>query len=140
MVAKNNFSTLKVLRKGAWQEDWSSTLVPGDVILVPSGGCFVPADCVLLTGEAIVNEGMLTGECIPVTKNALAASRDPYNSGGVFYRKASYFGRQCEIPCNMVHVGNSSNSIFPKICFLRFFFLNSVVRLQVFNAKILVFL
>ena len=79
MVQKNNYSTVKCWRGGKWTDIWSNLLVPGDVISVPPGGCCVPADCLLLTGEAIVNEGMLTGECIPVTKLALRASSTIYH-------------------------------------------------------------
>lgn len=40
----------------------SSDLVPGDCIVVPSDGMFVPCDAALLTGECMVNESLLTGE------------------------------------------------------------------------------
>lgn len=43
-------------------------LVPGDVILIPSHGCKMHCDAVLMNGTAIVNESMLTGESVPVTK------------------------------------------------------------------------
>ncbi len=36
-------------------------LVPGDVIVVPPHGCVMACDAVLLSGNAIVNESMLTG-------------------------------------------------------------------------------
>lgn len=36
-------------------------LVPGDLILVPTHGCIMHCDAVLLTGNCIVNESMLTG-------------------------------------------------------------------------------
>lgn len=47
----------------------SSDLVPGDVYEVsdPSLGQF-PADSLLLSGDCIVNESMLTGESVPVSK------------------------------------------------------------------------
>lgn len=48
----------------------STELVPGDVIQVPEG-LNLPCDLVLLTGSAIVNEAMLTGESIPVMKSCL---------------------------------------------------------------------
>jgi len=44
--------------------------VPGDVIRVPEG-LVLPCDLVLLTGSAIVNESILTGESIPVMKQNL---------------------------------------------------------------------
>ena len=48
----------------------SSELLPGDVVVVPESKC-LPCDIVLLTGSAIVNEAMLTGESIPVMKTSL---------------------------------------------------------------------
>lgn len=47
----------------------STDLVPGDVInLSSSQFSVVPADLFLLSGDAIVNESMLTGESVPVSK------------------------------------------------------------------------
>lgn len=55
-----------VLRGGAWLRLRSSALVPGDVFAVPLGT--LPCDAVLVGGEAIVDENMLTGESVPVRK------------------------------------------------------------------------
>ncbi|CAE6435987.1 unnamed protein product [Rhizoctonia solani] len=54
---------------GEWQIKSSLDLVPGDTIslLAPSLHT-VPADILLLSGDAIVNESMLTGESVPVSK------------------------------------------------------------------------
>jgi len=48
----------------------SSQLLPGDIVVVPEGKS-LPCDLVLLTGTAIVNEAMLTGESVPVMKSSL---------------------------------------------------------------------
>ncbi len=57
----------------------SSELVPGDVCQVPEGSS-LPCDLILLTGSAIVNEAMLTGESIPVMKSSLpVVSNQVYN-------------------------------------------------------------
>lgn len=81
-----------VLRAGKWIQIETKQLLPGDVVEVPppnpnwfpadaTGGVdrihphdtgVLPADCVLLTGEAIVTESMLTGESIPVTKSGVS--------------------------------------------------------------------
>lgn len=49
----------------------SSDIVPGDILVIPTTGCQMYCDCVLLNGTVIVNESMLTGESIPITKSAL---------------------------------------------------------------------
>lgn len=46
----------------------SSEIVPGDVLVIPPQGCMMYCDAVLLNGTCIVNESMLTGESIPITK------------------------------------------------------------------------
>ncbi|GJQ78042.1 hypothetical protein Trydic_g2388 [Trypoxylus dichotomus] len=64
----NKFETIK-----------SSFLVPGDVIVIPSNGCSMQCDAVLLNGTCIVNESMLTGESVPVLKTALEHDETFYN-------------------------------------------------------------
>ncbi|KAI0379960.1 hypothetical protein F5Y04DRAFT_282429 [Hypomontagnella monticulosa] len=60
---------VRVLRNGFWAHVSSSDLVPGDVYEVsdPSLTQF-PSDSLLLSGDCIVNESMLTGESVPVSK------------------------------------------------------------------------
>ncbi|KAJ8982591.1 hypothetical protein NQ317_005063, partial [Molorchus minor] len=57
----------------------STELVPGDVIMIPSNGCDMQCDAVLLTGNCVVNESMLTGESVPITKNPLPNNLKLYN-------------------------------------------------------------
>lgn len=58
-----------VLREGKWSTRDSTELVPGDIYDVAESGLLLfPADSVLLSGDAIVNESMLTGESVPVSK------------------------------------------------------------------------
>ncbi|TFK54011.1 hypothetical protein OE88DRAFT_1624988 [Heliocybe sulcata] len=60
---------VKVYVNGGWIERDSTDLVPGDIVdLVSSHLTLFPADMFLLSGDAIVNESMLTGESVPVTK------------------------------------------------------------------------
>ncbi|KAI0012819.1 hypothetical protein F4779DRAFT_566997 [Xylariaceae sp. FL0662B] len=60
---------VRVLRNGFWAHVLSSDLVPGDVYEIsdPSLTQF-PSDSLLLSGDCIVNESMLTGESVPVSK------------------------------------------------------------------------
>ena len=60
-----------------YEETKSSDLVPGDVFVVPDKS-LLPCDALLIAGEAVVNEAMLTGEStvshkieIPKNKNVL---------------------------------------------------------------------
>lgn len=47
----------------------SKELVPGDLLLLPTGGGYMmECDAVLVEGTCVVNESMLTGESIPITK------------------------------------------------------------------------
>ncbi|KAM5163820.1 putative cation-transporting ATPase 13A4 [Mantella aurantiaca] len=56
-------------QKGVYAEE-SRHLAPGDVIVIERN-CLLPCDALLINGGCIVNESMLTGESIPVTKTPL---------------------------------------------------------------------
>lgn len=47
-----------------------SSLVVGDRILL-SQGCTMPCDAVIISGRVVMDESMLTGESIPVTKTPI---------------------------------------------------------------------
>ncbi|GIL93414.1 hypothetical protein Vretifemale_20808 [Volvox reticuliferus] len=55
-----------VIRSGEVVRLPSSSLVPGDLVVVGPGA--LPCDMVLLRGECILDENMLTGESVPVRK------------------------------------------------------------------------
>ncbi|CAG2100693.1 unnamed protein product [Medioppia subpectinata] len=64
--------TVNVCRgNDVYEEIESSRLVPGDVIEVPAYGCVMQCDACVISGNVIVNEAMLTGESVPVTKTPL---------------------------------------------------------------------
>uniref|UniRef100_A0A8D2N1U3 Cation-transporting ATPase n=1 Tax=Zonotrichia albicollis TaxID=44394 RepID=A0A8D2N1U3_ZONAL len=46
----------------------SHYLVPGDLLILKEGKTLLPCDAILVSGQCTVNESMLTGESIPVTK------------------------------------------------------------------------
>ncbi|KAE8132187.1 hypothetical protein BDV38DRAFT_261945 [Aspergillus pseudotamarii] len=63
---------IRVLRNGFWRSVPSRELVPGDVFEFSDPSLSqVPCDCILLSGDCIVNESMLTGESVPVSKTPL---------------------------------------------------------------------
>ena len=71
-----------MMPNNTWREVDSTDLVPGDVVVIPEGRN-LPCDMVLLSGSAIVNEAMLTGESIPVMKSSLPfASTEVYTDKG----------------------------------------------------------
>ncbi|RCN41221.1 P-type ATPase [Ancylostoma caninum] len=66
MVQSSN--DVDVLRADGVKTISSEELVPGDIFLVPAHGGVMQCDAVLMNGTAIVNESMLTGESVPITK------------------------------------------------------------------------
>ena len=68
-----------VLRDGQWQEILCRELVPGDIIQLIAGD-MVPADAFLLHAKDLhIQQAALTGESLPVEKEALALSSPPKN-------------------------------------------------------------
>ncbi|XP_044526812.1 polyamine-transporting ATPase 13A3 [Gracilinanus agilis] len=72
MVAAHSTVRVSVCRPGRETEEiFSTDLVPGDIMVIPLNGTVMPCDAVLISGTCIVNESMLTGESVPVTKTNL---------------------------------------------------------------------
>ncbi|KAJ8270232.1 hypothetical protein GJAV_G00111920 [Gymnothorax javanicus] len=72
MVASHSIVRVSVCRPNDETEEALSTdLVPGDILVIPTNGTIMPCDAVLISGTCIVNESMLTGESVPVTKTNL---------------------------------------------------------------------
>ncbi|XP_016944123.1 LOW QUALITY PROTEIN: polyamine-transporting ATPase 13A3 [Drosophila suzukii] len=67
----NTGNALVVDPRGLSKEFPTRALVPGDIIEIPSSGCTLQCDAVLLSGNCILDESMLTGESVPVTKTPL---------------------------------------------------------------------
>ncbi len=61
--------TARVERDGVWVEMPVDVLMPGDIFQVRPGDS-VPVDGVVVDGQSSLNESMLTGESMPVAKNA----------------------------------------------------------------------
>ncbi|XP_069460637.1 probable cation-transporting ATPase 13A5 [Ambystoma mexicanum] len=77
LVEEHNDVVITVsLKNGEYREVQSRTLVPGDVIVLTGQHAHVPCDAILLNGGCLVDEGMLTGESIPVTKTTLPHVED----------------------------------------------------------------
>ncbi len=87
----------KVIRDGVEQEISSSDIVLDDVFKITTGNQ-IPVDGIVLDGYVEVNESILTGESIPVKKNAsdklLAGS---FVTSGSCYAKADKVAYECYI-------------------------------------------
>nr|XP_036880041.1 probable cation-transporting ATPase 13A5 [Manis javanica] len=71
LVEEHNKVQVTVIVKGKGSQVLEShLLVPGDILILP-GKFSLPCDALLIDGSCVVNEGMLTGESIPVTKTPL---------------------------------------------------------------------
>ena len=79
-LASRLAGSARVMRDGAWTLVAAGDLVPGDLVEVGAGEA-VPADALVHSGEHLqVDEAMLSGESLPVSKRALpagAAGADP---------------------------------------------------------------
>ncbi|XP_063057304.1 polyamine-transporting ATPase 13A3 isoform X2 [Engraulis encrasicolus] len=83
MVAAHSIVRVSVIRaNNEIEEAMSTDLVPGDVMVIPSNGTIMPCDAVLVSGTCIVNESMLTGESVPVTKTNLPNPRQGDRGAG----------------------------------------------------------
>ena len=70
-LKKMTESRITVMRDGDEKKIASSEIVPGDLILLEEGD-IVPADLRLITVEGLnIDESVLTGESVPVTKEAV---------------------------------------------------------------------
>lgn len=75
MSAVVKFIACLLIPASVVQECDSSNLLPGDVVnLNYPELSLVPADMLLLSGDAIVNESMLTGESVPISKTSIVDS------------------------------------------------------------------
>jgi manganese-transporting P-type ATPase len=63
-------------RGNRWVKILSDELFPGEIILLKKNAkekkCMVPCDLLLISGSAVVNESILTGESQPLVKESIA--------------------------------------------------------------------
>ncbi|MBR2786542.1 MAG: HAD-IC family P-type ATPase, partial [Clostridia bacterium] len=74
-------STVKVRREGRIRQVNSNELVPGDIVILEAGN-FVPADCRLINSFNLkAEESSLTGETVPVDKDAAVVLKEKTDLG-----------------------------------------------------------
>lgn len=72
----------------------SNDLVPGDRLVI-ADGMTMPCDAILLAGQAIFNEAMLTGESIPVLKAPLPKTQQIYDPNDEGKQSTLFAGTMC---------------------------------------------
>ncbi|EHB13962.1 Putative cation-transporting ATPase 13A4 [Heterocephalus glaber] len=78
LVEAHNSITVSVCeRKSGVRQLESRFLVPGDLLILTGNKVQMPCDAILIDGSCVVDEGMLTGESIPVTKTPLPKTDSP---------------------------------------------------------------
>lgn len=69
---------IRAWRNEFWTQIESNDLVPGDVFEVDPSMSLLPCDALLINGECVVNESMLTGESVPVSKTSATSETVGY--------------------------------------------------------------
>ena len=83
-LKKMTAPVVKVRREGRIRQVKSSELVPGDIVILEAGN-FVPADCRLISSINLkAEESSLTGETVPVEKNASIVLSESAGLGDCF--------------------------------------------------------
>lgn len=111
-------------------------LVPGDLIVISAEGGIMPCDAILLSGSCIVNESMLTGESIPVTKTPPTVAGDQFDwsrhkrsilYAGTNILQTRYYGNE-KVLAKVVRVGFETSKgelvksiLFPQPIGFRFY-------------------
>jgi magnesium-transporting ATPase (P-type) len=99
----------QVLREGKWVSILSEELLPGDLCLLTSrADTPCPADILLISGQVVVNEALLTGESTPQIKDQIDTVRsDPATKLSLVL--SSFFAI---LPCDLLP--SSSHYVFPR--------------------------
>ena len=123
----------RVKRDGNWTEVPAAVLVPDDVVQL-SLGVVVPADVLIIEGEILLDQSMLTGESIPVDagpgKTAYAGAvvrRGEAIASVTATGTSTYFGRAAEL-VRIAHVESTETKVV----------LGLVRNLSIINAVLVV--
>ena len=89
-------SEVKVIRDGSVVKRMSRDLVPGDVILFSMNNQSLTMECdaVLISGSCTLDESMLTGESVPISKVALTDHYDSLYSPNTHRNNTLFCGTQ----------------------------------------------
>ncbi|CAD8075516.1 unnamed protein product [Paramecium sonneborni] len=72
---------VKVIRNNNQIIIQSKELIPGDLLII-EGHTKISCDCILIEGNCVMNEAVLTGESIPINKSSLEQSEQLFQQKG----------------------------------------------------------
>lgn len=138
-------ATASVLRDGLWIEIPCRELVPGDIIRLVAGD-MVPADLLLLKAKDMhVQQAALTGESLPIEKEAIPLSALPKNLteaiNAVFSGSSIISGTAIAVVVNIGkntlfgHIAESLTKVAPRTEFEK-----GIIRFGIFITKTIFFL
>ncbi|OZI53809.1 heavy metal translocating P-type ATPase [Bordetella genomosp. 5] len=105
--------TARVLRDGKTQDVDIASVRAGDLVLVRPGEQ-VPVDGEIIEGSSYVDESMLTGEPVPVAKEAgMAATGGTLNTSGSFTLRVTHTGADTVLARIIRMVENAQNARLP---------------------------
>eukprot|EP00927_Polykrikos_kofoidii_P045766 TRINITY_DN39872_c0_g1_i1.p1 TRINITY_DN39872_c0_g1~~TRINITY_DN39872_c0_g1_i1.p1 ORF type:complete len:1276 (+),score=203.55 TRINITY_DN39872_c0_g1_i1:410-3829(+) len=109
---------MTVYRGGVWKHISSDMLLPGDIVALGRGNkeqnC--PCDVLLLQGNALVNEAMLTGESVPQMKVALSCGLDSEEAQRPLEMKGRHKQHVVSAGTNiMLHENEEPSKVFKKV-------------------------
>ena len=98
-------AVVQVKRDGQWQQIPSESLVPGDLVKIENSAELLTCDAALVSGQALTDESLLTGETMPVQKQPLPDDAFPGitvspDSAGT--RKSIVFAGSCVVSASDV--------------------------------------
>lgn len=118
--------------------------MPGDILLIPPNGCILQCDAIIMNGTVIVNESVLTGESVPITKVALSELDDEEEELTFLFREHSKHVLYCgtKVLQTRFYGGKYVQVIFFFtfkynfiIHYFYFIFLGNCIKNFIFNAK-----
>lgn len=114
MLQKKIATTVTVLRENQWLDIPAKELVPGDLFRL-SAGDMVPADSILLKSKDLhIHQAALTGESMPVEKEAIplkAKPKNPLDALNVVFSGSSVIGGSA----TALAINTGSNSLYGHI-------------------------
>ena len=124
LLKENLAIKARVLRDNLWQSVSADALVPSDIIYLRMGD-IVPADVLILKGQALLDQSTLTGEALPIETvlketaySGTIVKRGEFTGEVLKTGKNTYFGKTVELVQTSVTKSHIKNIIFTIVKYL----------------------